>query len=322
MESRPSRGKYPRYSPPILGPARGARSGAQRSGAASEAGDGPGSKLLRRPGLDAVSAASTTITLIYAGCPRGQSRMTVLRRELPLSNGASPPARARVSHRRCRGLPIVPAPRADPRSPQDGRPCPLLHVSRYAARATAAGWVSAAQRKPTSSRAHATTATGGASRGRGDAGSGRWSRTGSCQAWARMAGGCPWLRRANAARAAARGGHASTLRPGGAARGCCGLGDAAPLRRSRRSARFGTRPRYAMSCRGMREARESPICASRVIAASVSIPAEAAEPAHRLAVGCRLRQGRDFSVQVRDPGQELFDRRSDIPSRCAPTSGG
>ena len=37
-------------------------------------------------------------------------------------------------------------------------------------------------------------------------------------------------------------------------------------------------------------------------------PAETAEPAHRLVVGLGLRQGRNLSGQVRDPGEQLFDR--------------
>lgn len=93
--------------------------------------------------------------------------MTVVRRELPLSKGASRPAgcsrRRIVSARTLQSCPH----RADAAAPQEADhvwDSLNLSVSALVARipyAAAARWVIAAQMKPTSSRATATTATGG-----------------------------------------------------------------------------------------------------------------------------------------------------------------
>jgi hypothetical protein len=94
MESRPSREMCPRCSPPVFEPARGARSAPSGVAQRLPRATGRGQKLLRWPGLHAVRRLRRRITLIYAGCPTGQSRMTVFRRELPQSSGASPPGQS------------------------------------------------------------------------------------------------------------------------------------------------------------------------------------------------------------------------------------
>ena len=104
MESRLSRGKCQRYSPPVFGPARGARSAPSGVAQRAPRATGRGQKVLRRPGPCAVRRLRRRITLICAGCPGGQSRMTVLRRELPPSIRANPPGRGPSVARGRRGL--------------------------------------------------------------------------------------------------------------------------------------------------------------------------------------------------------------------------
>jgi len=214
------------------------------------------------------------ITLICAGCPAGQSRMTVFRRELPPSKDASPPgqgpsvARGRrgLSNRACitRGSPAASGwdsngvssdlPTTPPRRPgpsASGRP---------------------RESRPTRGPGPPQR-RGAASRARSDAESRRWSRSWARHAWARIAGGRPWLRRVRAA--PSRGGcracpHASTR-----IRRAWRLPALVMLPRRSRSpdeASLGTRPRYAMSCRGCEKRWKSPLAVSRVIAARVSIP--------------------------------------------------
>ena len=203
----------------------------------------------------------------------------------------------------------MPAPRAAPRSPQDGRHARSSAVSRYAARATGAGWVSAAQRKPTSSRAHATTATGGRFPWPTRCRYRRWSRSCACQAWARMRGGL-------ALTPAGQGGPEPRRVAGMPARfdqdppdvGVAGLGDAPPLRPVPGGVLARDQAEIGHELPGMREALKVPELGEQGHRREGVDPAEAAEPAHPFAVGRGLGQGRNLSGQVRDPGQELFDR--------------
>src|SRR5712692_7429199 len=100
------------------------------------------------------------IRLICADCPEGPSRMTVVRRELPPSRSASRPtvqSRRRIAS--ARALQSCPhhAGAAVPQEAEHGWSS-LLASPAYAAPARC---VIAAQRKPTNSRATATTAIGG-----------------------------------------------------------------------------------------------------------------------------------------------------------------
>jgi hypothetical protein len=113
------------------------------------------------------------IRLICAGSPTGgvEYRMTVVRRELPPSKGASHPhpqiGRRIVSARTLQSC--LPGARADapqeavvtiPVSPRPRDPC-SCPLPRYATWLRLARPVMVAQMKPTSSRATAATATGG-----------------------------------------------------------------------------------------------------------------------------------------------------------------
>src|SRR5439155_2254529 len=104
------------------------------------------------------------IKLIFADCPEGQSRMTVVRQELPPSRSASRPDRETgrriVSARALQSCPQrAGADAAQEADAQDS--CPPSLSAAYAATAVGCGWVIAAQMNPTRSRAIAATATGG-----------------------------------------------------------------------------------------------------------------------------------------------------------------
>ncbi len=122
--------------------------------------------------------------------------MTVLRRELPPAQGASPPGRSPSVAEHRRGL----SNRASiARRPPAASGC---HIVQTCQRATPPGAPGPASGRPRRTRRvpgrSPPRPPGAVSHVPPDAGSRRWSRCCARHAWARTAGGWPWLRRTNA----------------------------------------------------------------------------------------------------------------------------